>query len=106
MISAAGDLAVIDIEGLMYFDLEWEYVFLKLRFEDHYPAIRAQDADLDEERLRLYALAMHISLVAGPLRLLDGDFPDRETMLAIVRYNTRAVLSAVCRGPGSGHSNQ
>jgi hypothetical protein len=37
----------------------------------------------------VYRLAMHLSLVAGPLRLLDGDFPDREPMLEIVAYNTR-----------------
>ena len=32
---------------------------------------------------------MPLSLVAGPLRLLDGDFPDREPMLQIVAYSTR-----------------
>jgi hypothetical protein len=32
-------------------------------------------------------------LVAGPLRLLDGDFPDHEPMLAIVERNVRAALA-------------
>jgi hypothetical protein len=41
----------------------------------------------------LYALAMHLSLVAGPLRLLDGDFPEREGMLQIVEHNLRRVLA-------------
>jgi hypothetical protein len=36
---------------------------------------------------------MHLSLVAGPLRLLDGDFPEREGMLGIVEYNLRKVLA-------------
>jgi len=44
-------------------------------------------------RLNLYRLAMHLSLVAGPLRLLDGDYPDREPMLRIAEYNTQQVLA-------------
>ena len=36
---------------------------------------------------------MHLSLVAGPLRLLDGDFPEREGMQGIVEYNLRQVLA-------------
>ncbi|MGV9288266.1 hypothetical protein [Streptomyces sp. NPDC003719] len=30
---------MIDIEGLMFFDAEWEHVFLQLRFGDQYPAL-------------------------------------------------------------------
>jgi hypothetical protein len=30
---------------------------------------------------------MHLSLVAGPLRLLDGDFPDRRATLGIAEHN-------------------
>ena len=50
-------------------------------------------AGVAEERVRLYSLAMHLSLVAGPRRLLDGDFPDREPMVAIVEHNVRAALA-------------
>jgi hypothetical protein len=78
---------LIDIEGLMYFDPEWEHVFLRLRFGEHYHFLR--EPGLDPHRLALYRLALHLSLVAGPLRLLDGDFPDRGPMLQIVAYNTR-----------------
>jgi len=95
LITASGDPVIIDIEGLMHFDLEWEHAFLKLRFGAHYPALCPPQTTLDQARLRLYELAMHISLVAGPLRLLDGDFPDREPMLAIVRYNMAAALHAI-----------
>jgi hypothetical protein len=91
LINGQGDPVVIDIEGLMYFDVEWEHAFLRLRFGDHYGRLRP--VHLDEDRLRLYSLALHISLVAGPLRLLDGDFPDRESMLAIVEHNIRAALA-------------
>ncbi|MDH6220137.1 phosphotransferase family protein [Streptomyces pseudovenezuelae] len=91
LVTADGHPALIDIEGLMYFDLEWEHVFLRLRFGPHYDVLRTPD--LDEDRLRLYRLAMHLSLVAGPLRLLDGDFPDAEFMRGIAQYNLGQALS-------------
>ncbi|MGW3306580.1 phosphotransferase family protein [Streptomyces sp. NPDC001073] len=90
-----GDLALIDIEGLMYFDAEWEHVFLRQRFGRHYDALRTGDAvGLDEARLRLYRLATHLSLVAGPLRLLDvGDFHDPEFMRGIAEHHLGLALS-------------
>jgi hypothetical protein len=91
LVDEHGQPVLIDIEGLMHFDVEWEHAFLEMRFHDDYRWLR--DADLDERRLRLYRLALHISLVEGPLRLLDGDFPDREFMLGIVRHNTDRTLS-------------
>ena len=72
------------------FDIEWEHAFLELRFGEHYRRLRA--SDLDEQRMRFYRLALYLSLIAGPLRLLDGDYPDREPMLEIVEANiTRAL---------------
>ena len=66
-------------------------VFLRLRFGPHYRWLRPEA--LDGERLELYSLAMYLSLVAGPLRLLDGDFPGREPMLAIAEHNLRRALA-------------
>ncbi|WP_416959527.1 phosphotransferase family protein [Streptomyces sp. Agncl-13] len=87
-----GDLALIDIEGLMYFDVEWEHVFLNLRFGRHYDPLRTES--LDPARLRLYRLAMHLSLVAGPLRLLAvGDFDDPAFMRGIAEHNLGEVLT-------------
>lgn len=86
-----GRPALIDIEGLMYFDAEWEHVFLRIRFGPHYDALRAPG--LDEDRLRLYRLAMHLSLVAGPLRLVEGDFPHPEGMRGIAEHNLGEVLT-------------
>jgi hypothetical protein len=37
-------------------------------------------------------LAMPLSLVAGPLRLLDGDFPDRMFMQEIAEHNAKEAL--------------
>ncbi|MGW4645700.1 phosphotransferase family protein [Kitasatospora sp. NPDC004289] len=93
LVDHRGQPVLIDIEGLMFFDLEWEHVFLRLRFAEHYPALHAED--LDPQRLALYDLAMSLSLVAGPLRLLDGDFPDRAFMLAVVEHNLARVLAAL-----------
>jgi hypothetical protein len=88
---SAGRPVVVDIEGLMYFDPEWEHVFLRLRFGEHYRFLRVPG--LDQRRLDLYRLAMHLSLIAGPLRLLDGDYPEREPMLSIVAYNIQKALA-------------
>jgi hypothetical protein len=91
LVDGDGQPVLIDIEGLMFFDVEWEHAFLEFRFGGHYPRLRT--TDLDERRLRYYRLAQHLSLVAGPLRLLDGDFPERGPMLAIVEYNIGQVLT-------------
>ena len=90
-----GRPVVVDIEGAMYFDVEWEHAFLRLRFDRHYESLRADG--LDERRMRLYALALDLSLIEGPLRLLDGDYPERELMLAI-------ASSAVDRVAGGGEA--
>ncbi len=95
LIDHDGQPVLIDIEGLMYFDIEWEHVFLRLRFGRHYAQLSR--ADLDQDRLGLYRLAMHLSLVAGPLQLLDGDFPEREEMLEIAEDNALQVLSLAHR---------
>ncbi|MFF4312055.1 phosphotransferase family protein [Streptomyces sp. 900105755] len=91
LVTEDGDPALIDVEGLMYFDAEWEHAFLQHRFGPAYDVLRT--ADLDEDRMALYRLAMHLNLVAGPLRLLDGDFPEREPMRDIAESNLRQVLS-------------
>ncbi|WP_329485768.1 aminoglycoside phosphotransferase family protein [Kitasatospora sp. NBC_01246] len=91
LVSAEGRAVLIDIEGLMHFDAEWEHVFLRLRFHERYAALARPG--LDPRRLDLYLLAMRLSLVAGPLRLLDGDFPDREFMQGIAEHNLREALA-------------
>lgn len=91
LVDTAGHPVLIDIEGLSFFDVEWEHAYLRLRFGEHYPALARPG--LDPHRLGLYALATHLSLVTGPLRLLDGDFPDREGMEAIVEHNLASALA-------------
>jgi hypothetical protein len=93
LVDDAGRPVLIDIEGLMFFDVEWEHAFLRIRFGPQYARLRA--GGLDDRRGRLYDLAMRLSLVAGPLRLLDGDFPDRAFMTGIVEHNLREALALV-----------
>lgn len=91
LVDADGNPVLIDIEGTMYFDVEWEHVFLRIRLDDAYRPLEAPG--LDENRLALYTLAQRLSLTAGPLRLLDGDFPDRAAMAAIAEHNLGEVLA-------------
>jgi hypothetical protein len=93
---------LIDIEGAMFFDVEWEHAFLELRFGSRYSCLRRDD--LDGDRLRFYRLALSLSLVAGPLRLLGGDFPDRPVMLEIVEHNVGRTLAQLPRSASRGRS--
>jgi hypothetical protein len=87
----AGRPVLVDIEGLMFFDIEWEHAFLELRFSDHYRWLHRDD--LDTRRLRLYRLALALSLTAVPMRLADTDYPDRAFMIEIAEFNAGRVLS-------------
>lgn len=91
LVDRHGNPVLIDIEGLMFFDVEWEHAFLRLRFGEHYRWLRR--SGLDEQRLTFYTLALRLSLVAGPLRLLDGDFPDRDFMMEIAEHNLQQALA-------------
>jgi hypothetical protein len=92
LVDLDGHPVIIDIEGVMFFDIEWEHAFLRLRFNaEQYQRLNRNG--LDEPRLRLYKLAMHLSLVAGPLRLLDGDYPDREFMRRIAEHHLNQALT-------------
>ncbi|MEU9955063.1 phosphotransferase [Streptomyces sp. NPDC050982] len=93
LVDAVGNPVAIDIEGLMYFDVEWEHVFLRIRLHDAYRPLEVDG--LDEDRLALYTLAQRLSLTAGPLRLLDGDFPDRAFMTCVAEYNLTQALELI-----------
>ncbi|GAB3136731.1 phosphotransferase [Micromonospora sonneratiae] len=88
-----GEPVVIDIEGLTYFDVEWEHAWLQLRFGDAYPLLRP--VDLDPHRLELYRFAQVLSLIEGPLRIADTDFPDRQWMLDLAERNIAKALAVV-----------
>ncbi|MFI1353895.1 phosphotransferase family protein [Streptomyces sp. NPDC020898] len=94
LVTPDGEPALIDIEGLLYFDAEWEHVFLRQRFGTLYESLAAPD--LDPHRLRLYRLAMHLSLATGPLRLLDvGAFPDPAFMRGIAEHSLEQLMNSL-----------
>lgn len=91
LVDRQGRPVLIDIEGAMFCDVEQEHAFLELRFGAAYHHLAVEG--LDPHRLRFYRLCTYLSLVAGPLLLLDGDFPDRAGMVTIVEANVRRTLA-------------
>lgn len=92
LVDRQGQPVLIDIEGLMHFDAEWEHAFLRIRFGEHY-RWPAHDG-LDEQRLALHNPGD--AAVAGrrvAAAALDGEFPDREAMRGIVEHNLREALA-------------
>jgi hypothetical protein len=92
LLDADGNPVIIDIENLMYFDVEWEHAYMQVRLgRDWADTVGA--GDLDEDRLALYMLAQRLFLVAGPMRLLDSDFPDKAFMRNIIEHNLNEALA-------------
>ena len=92
MVTDDGLPVLIDIEDLMYFDVEWEHVFLRIGPAGaEYSALAV--AGLDEDRIAFYLLTQRLSLVAGPLRLLEGDFPNRAFMRSIIENNLAEMMT-------------
>ena len=92
LVDREGNPVIIDIEDLMYFDVEWEHVFMQIRLHEHWAPLVGVDG-LDEDRMALYMLTQRLSLTAGPLRMLDGDFPNRAFMQEIAEYNLNEALA-------------
>ncbi|WP_433249337.1 phosphotransferase family protein [Streptosporangium sp. CA-135522] len=93
LVTPAGEPVMIDFEGLAYFDVEWEHAWLQMRFGDAYPVLRP--VDLDPHRLELYRYAQVLSLIEGPLRIADTDFPNRQWMLDLAEWNITKALAVV-----------
>jgi hypothetical protein len=93
MVDDDGVPVLIDIEGTMVFDVEWEHAFLELRYEQWYP--RLHTVELDEARMQLCRLVQYLTLVAGPLLLVEGDFPKPDGMRQIASWNVDRVLASL-----------
>ncbi len=93
LMSAAGEPVMIDIEGLTYFDAEWEHAFLQLRFGEAYGELGP--VNLDPHRLEFYRFAQVIGLIEGPLRIAGTDFPERRWMLDLAEWNITKALAAI-----------
>jgi hypothetical protein len=90
LLDRRGDPVLIDIEGAMYFDVEVEHVWVRMRFGEHYAKLSR--GGLDEDRLRFYQLCMHLNLVTGPLRIADTNHPEREWFRDLAEYHLQRVL--------------
>jgi hypothetical protein len=90
LLDRRGEPVLIDIEGAMYFDVEVEHVWMRMRFGEHYAKLSGDG--LDEHRLRLYQLCMHLDLVAGPLRIADTSHPDREWFRSVAESHLKRAL--------------
>jgi hypothetical protein len=93
LVTPAGEPVIIDFEGLTYFDVEWDHAWLRLRFAEAYQDLRP--VDLDPDRVTFYRYAQLLSLIEGPLRIADTDFPDREWMLDLAERNISKALAAL-----------
>ncbi|MFE9694521.1 phosphotransferase family protein [Micromonospora sp. NPDC005806] len=93
LVTPADEAVMIDFEGLTYFEVEWDHAWLQMRFGDTYSALRP--VDLDPDRLELYRYAQTLSLIEGPLRIADTDFPDRKWMLDLAEWNITKALEAI-----------
>lgn len=91
LVTPAGEAVLIDIEGLTWFDVEWEHAFVRMRFQDDGLDVPG----LDPDRLELYRYAQVLALVEGPLRIATTDFPDREWMLELAEWNITKALAAL-----------
>jgi hypothetical protein len=91
MVDQDGRPVIIDIDNLMYFDVEWEHVFLRIRLHPDYRYVAVDG--LDEDRLALYTLTQRLSLTAGPLRILESDIADRDFFQAIADHNRNEALA-------------
>ena len=96
LIGPRGEPVLIDIEATMFFDVEWEHAFLELRFGEDYPALRT--VELDPERLAFYRLVHYLSLIAGPLQLIESDFPNAGFMRDIAEGNAVRALGEIGLG--------
>jgi hypothetical protein len=85
-----GEPVLIDIEGAKYFDIETEHVWTRMRFGEHYPKLNR--GGLDEDRLRFYQLCMHVSLVAGPLRIAGTSHPEHKWFRRLAERHLQLVL--------------
>lgn len=81
---------LIDIEGALFFDPEYEHSFMEFRFDNYDRYLRT--GGLDPDRMAFYKLYHHISYSDAAHRLLQRGFPDAETVKEIMEFNTQSAL--------------
>lgn len=82
---------LIDIEGAMFSDAEYEHSFLEFRFEHCYKYLETNT--LDKDRMNFYKLYHHIGYLSGALELLQTDYSDMDDVNGMIRYNFSQVIA-------------
>jgi hypothetical protein len=90
LLDRRGEPVLIDIEGAMYFDVEVEHAWMRMRFGGHYAKLSR--GGLDEDRLRFYQLCMHLDLVTGPLRIAGTSHPERDWFRSLADHHLQRAL--------------
>ena len=90
LIDEQDEIAIIDVDGCQFFDLEREHSYLKLRFAEHYHYLSRPD--LDVARMQFYGLCLHISAAYGHYRLLVQGFPNADMLCSICEWNVQQLL--------------
>ena len=81
---------LIDLDGALYFDPEYEHSFLEFRFANY--GRYFANSRLDPVRMAFYKLNHHLSYTAGAHRLLQRGYPDAEEVKGIMDYNRDQAL--------------
>lgn len=90
MVNENNEIYLIDIEGMKYFDLEYEHSFLELRFGEYYKYLKRND--LDKNRLRFYKFYHHVACIAGAHQLLRKNYYDIEDVKGMIRHNYKELM--------------
>lgn len=90
MVDQKGHTYLIDFEGMKYFDLEYEYSFLQLRFGKYYSELSS--LEVDNHRMKYYLFYHHIAAIEGAYQLLTQDYYNLEAVNNMIHYNYEAIL--------------
>jgi Phosphotransferase enzyme family len=84
----------VDIEGLHFFDLEFEYSFLRMVYSAEEYAQLAR-TDLDPARMAFYKFAMHVSLVYAGSRFMMRGFHDQAFAEHLFTHHFAQILKSL-----------
>lgn len=91
MVDSKGQTYLIDFEGMKYFDFEYEYSFLQLRFGKYYNKLEGQE--VDQNRMKFYLFYHHIAALEGANHLLQHGYYDKKVLSSMLTYNYEAITN-------------
>ena len=94
MVDKKNNVYIIDIEAARFFELEYEESFLKIRFNSNYKYLKSDN--LDENRMEFYHICHCVGNLAGAYELLYKNYYDKEVILGMINYFTKAIKAMYC----------